>query len=74
MFLHALSFMSSASCSRLMSHLNLDLLEAVFPHGSEGSDTILTEVNQNMPARLRVSKSNLGSVSIATYIASPSMD
>lgn len=45
--------MSSAFCGRPLGlrRLDLDLAETVLPDGSEGSDTVLTEVNQNVPKR-----------------------
>lgn len=45
--------MSSAFCGRPLGlrRLDLDLAETVLPDGSEGSDTVLTEVNQNVPRR-----------------------
>lgn len=44
-------FMSSAFCGRPLGlrRLDLDLAETVLPDGSEGGDTILTEVNQDVP-------------------------
>jgi hypothetical protein len=38
-----------------MRRLDLDLAEAVLPDGGEGSDTVLTEVNQDVPKERRVS-------------------
>jgi hypothetical protein len=45
-FLHVKSFLGSPRRSKF---LDLHLLEAVLPDGGVGGDTILTEVNQDVP-------------------------
>lgn len=50
-FLHNFSSCQVHLSSRPLSfnYLNLDLLETVLPEDSKGGDTILTEVNQDVP-------------------------
>lgn len=45
--------MSSAFYGRLVGirRLDLDLAEAVLPDGGEGSDTVLAEVDQDVPRK-----------------------
>jgi hypothetical protein len=45
--------MSSTFCGRPLGlrRLDLDLAETVLPDGSEGGDTVLAEVNQDVPKR-----------------------
>lgn len=53
--------------------LDLDLPEAVLPDGGVGGNTVLTEVNENVPGRESASCTVEGVNGIA-YMASPSMD
>lgn len=53
--------------------LDLDLLEAVLPDGGVRGNTVLTEVDENVPRRESAS-CHVAKESTVTYMASPSMD
>jgi hypothetical protein len=55
-------FMSSAFCGRPLGYrrLDLDLAETVLPDGSEGGDTVITEVNQDVPRKVRKELVSMG--------------
>ena len=55
--------------------LDLDLLEAVLPDSGVGSDTVITEVNQDVPRQIRSAvNSRSRKPTQATYMASPSIE